>query len=121
MDAINNTFNFEYATCGELSIPSKNINCEGVDDKMQMKYYYTDNPDIYIYIGFTTGANYEWDDQPFIEGCADYTNVVPPAIYSRPTGNYTVEWRVIRPSGTTTGVDYFTITEAQTLIYVLEY
>ena len=44
----NNTFNFEYAPCGELSIPSKNINCEGIDDKMQFKFYYTDNPDIYI-------------------------------------------------------------------------
>jgi hypothetical protein len=45
-----NTITFNYAPCGYLSIPSKNINCEGLDDKMQMKYYYTNDPDIYIYI-----------------------------------------------------------------------
>jgi len=38
-----------------------------------------------------------------------------------PAGNYTMEWRVIRPSGTTTGTDYFTVTEGDTTTYILEY
>ncbi|MGV6860242.1 MAG: hypothetical protein ACWA41_00630 [Putridiphycobacter sp.] len=44
----NNVVNFNYASCGYVNVPYSNVNCEGDDDKMQYKYYYTDNPDIYI-------------------------------------------------------------------------
>jgi hypothetical protein len=37
-----------YAPCGYVNVPYNNINCEGVDDKMQYKFYYTENTDIYI-------------------------------------------------------------------------
>ena len=43
-----NLVNFDFLTCGNAIVPTSNINCEGGDDKMQYKYYYTDNPDIYI-------------------------------------------------------------------------
>jgi hypothetical protein len=45
----NNTFNFKYATCGNLDIKSNNINCEGTSDELRFRYYYSVNPDIYIY------------------------------------------------------------------------
>jgi hypothetical protein len=54
-----------------------------------------------------------------ISGCQDYSNVI--VVKSRPAGNYTLEWQVIRPSGTTTGIDYFTVNENDTTTYVLEY
>ena len=92
----NNTFNFNYATCGELDIKSNNINCEGNSDELRFRYYYSDNPDTYIYTGF--GNLTDWNPQVSITGCQDYSNV---NIYnSRPSGNYILEWQVIRPSGT---------------------
>ena len=45
-----NTINFNYAPCGWVNVPTNNVNCEGENDKMQYRYYVTDNPDIYIYI-----------------------------------------------------------------------
>jgi hypothetical protein len=73
--------------------------------------------EIYIYKGFL--INYDWNLQVSISGCQDYSNVI---IYnSRPAGDYTVEWQVIRPSGTTTGIDYFTVNENDTTTYLLEY
>jgi hypothetical protein len=113
----NNTFNFKYGTCGYVNLPRTNSNCEGPDDKFRYKYYYTDNPDIYIYIGFL--YQNEWDPEDFIAGCIDYSNIN--VYHSRPTGNYTIEWQVERPSGTTTGIDYFTITENDTTNYLIEY
>jgi hypothetical protein len=44
-----NNIVFNYAPCGYLRNLSKNVNCEGQDDKMQLKFYYTANPDIYIW------------------------------------------------------------------------
>ena len=41
---------FNYAPCGYVKVPTNNVNCEGTNDKMQYKYYYTVNPDIYIRI-----------------------------------------------------------------------
>ncbi|MGV6860243.1 MAG: hypothetical protein ACWA41_00635 [Putridiphycobacter sp.] len=53
-----------------------------------------------------------------MEGCTNFNG----DFYSEvPAGNYTFEWRVIRPSGTTTGIDYFTVTEGDTTTYILEY
>jgi len=43
-----NNITFKYAPCGFYRPLYKNINCEGTDDKMQYKFYYTYNPDIYI-------------------------------------------------------------------------
>ena len=43
-----NTINFDYSPCGFVKIPTNNVNCEGGEDKMQYKYYYTDNSDIYM-------------------------------------------------------------------------
>jgi hypothetical protein len=43
-----NNITFNYAPCGYVNVPYNNINCEGVNDKMQYKYYYTADPDIYI-------------------------------------------------------------------------
>ena len=109
--------NFNYAPCGYVNVPYNNINCEGVNDKMQYKYYYTADPDIYIYRGFTA-KQLEWNEILFVEGCANFNG----DFYSKvPTGNYTFEWRVIRPSGTTAGTDYFTVTEGDTTTYILEY
>ncbi|MGV6861639.1 MAG: hypothetical protein ACWA41_07690, partial [Putridiphycobacter sp.] len=116
-----NNITFNYTSCGYVSTPSKNVNCEGIDDKMQFKFYYSNDSNIYLYTGYTIGANHQWDSISFIEGCVDYTNVTPPAVYERPVGDYTIEWRVIRPSGTTTGIDYFTVTEGDTTTYILEY
>jgi len=48
-----NNINFNYALCGYVSVPSKNVNCEGLNDKMQFKYYYSNKPEIYIYTGYT--------------------------------------------------------------------
>ncbi len=45
-----NNINFNYAPCGYLRNLSKNVNCEGQDDKMQFKFYVTVDPNIYIYI-----------------------------------------------------------------------
>ncbi|MGV6861100.1 MAG: hypothetical protein ACWA41_04980 [Putridiphycobacter sp.] len=116
-----NDITFKYAPCGYLRNLSKNVNCEGSSDKMQLKFYYSDNPDIYIYRGFTTGANHEWNDVFYIEGCFDNTNTTDMSAWDIPAGDYTIEWRVIRPSGTTTGIDYFTVTEGDTTTYILEY
>jgi hypothetical protein len=43
-----NNITFNYAPCGSVNVPYKNVNCEGGTDKMRYKYYYTGNPDIYI-------------------------------------------------------------------------
>jgi hypothetical protein len=61
----------------------------------------------------------EWDPADFIEGCQDYSNGI--SYNSRPAGDYTLEWQVERPSGTTTGIDYFTINENDTTTYLIEY
>ncbi len=115
--------NFNYAPCGCLTLPRKNVNCEGPNDKMQLKYYYTNNPDVYFYKGYTTGENHDWNDVFFIEGCVDNTYLLNENICGTevPAGNYTIEWIVYRPSGTTTGIDYFTVAENDTTTYVLEY
>ena len=52
-----------------------------------------------------------------MEGCIDTCG----SYFNIPQGNYTFEWIVNRPSGTTTGTDYFTVTESDTTTYVLEY
>jgi methionine-rich copper-binding protein CopC len=48
-------------------------------------------------------------------------SAVFPVFNERSVGNYTVEWEVIRTSGTTTGTDSFTINENDTTTYVIEY
>jgi hypothetical protein len=110
-----NNITFNYAPCGYVNVPTNNVNCEGSDDKMQYRYYYTKKPDIYIYRGF--GSLTDWSENTFVNGCVSY----PGDFNSVPAGNYTFEWRVIRPSGTTTGIDYFTVTEGDTTNYLLEY
>ncbi|MGV6861120.1 MAG: hypothetical protein ACWA41_05080 [Putridiphycobacter sp.] len=114
----NNVINFNYAPCAYYDIRTNNINCEGDDDEFRFRFYYTDNPDIYIYRGF--GNLNEWNEQVAIYGCQDYSNS-DPYYRSIPSGNYTLEWEVRRPSGTTTGIDYFTVTEGDTTTYILEY
>lgn len=114
---VSNTVNFEYATCGMLDIKSNNINCEGTSDEFRFRYYYSDDPDVYIYTGF--GYLTGWNPQVNISGCKDYSTVN--IYHSRPAGSYTLEWQVIRPSGTTNGSDNFTVTENDTTTYVLEY
>ena len=98
-----------------MNIKDININCEGSNDKF--RYYYTENPDVYKYTGF--GDLNEWYPDFFKSGCVDNSNI--DLFYSRPSGDYTLEWMVERPSGTTTGIDYFTVTEGDTLTYILEY
>ena len=114
-----NNITFNYAPCGYCRILYKNINCEGADDKMQFKFYVTEDSDIYIYMGY--GTIDSWNNVFFINGCSDNTNVPNVGVFDVPNGNYTIEWRVIRPSGTTTGIDYFTVTEGDTTTYLLEY
>lgn len=112
-----NTINFNYTSCGNVIIPTNNINCEGINDTLRYKYYYTSNPDIYIYKGFTHGDGLSWNSNSGTPGCLNY-----PGFYNKiPSGDYTMEWVVERPSGTITGIDYFTITENDTTTYVLEY
>ena len=72
----------------------------------------------YIYTGYIDG-DYNWNNDNFLLGCIDYSNAE--SYNSRPTGNYTIEWQVERPSSTTTGIDYFTITENDTTNYLIEY
>jgi hypothetical protein len=60
-------------------------------------------------------------DLTFLEGCYDNTNASMGNFFEIPTGNYTMEWIVYRPSGTTTGIDNFTVTEGDTTTYILEY
>ncbi|MGV6862653.1 MAG: hypothetical protein ACWA41_12850 [Putridiphycobacter sp.] len=62
----------------------------------------------------------EWNEQVAIYGCQDYSNS-DPYYRSIPSGNYTLEWEVRRISGTTTGIDYFTVIEGDTTTYILEY
>ncbi|PWH84760.1 hypothetical protein [Brumimicrobium oceani] len=113
----NNLVIFEYTHCGYLDIKSNNINCEDANDEFRYKYYVSSNPDIYIYKGFL--YNGVWDPEDFIKGCQDYSGIY---IYNqRPVGNYTVEWEVKRTSGTTTGIDNFTITENDSTSYLIEY
>ncbi|PKR82060.1 hypothetical protein CW751_01610 [Brumimicrobium salinarum] len=114
----NNLVDFEYLACGYINLPRVNTNCEGPNDKFRYKYYYTDDKDIYIYTGYID-ANYNWQENKFLEGCIDYSNAV--SYNSRPVGNYTIEWMVERTSGTTTGIDNFTITENDSLTYLIEY
>ncbi|PWH84758.1 hypothetical protein [Brumimicrobium oceani] len=111
----NNLVVFDYLTCGKVIVPTNNINCEGVDDKMQYKYYYTENPEIYKYRG--AGGYPDWSEITFVEGCTSF----PGGYNLIPVGNYTFEWRVIRQSGTTTGIDYFTVTENDTTTYIFDY
>ncbi|MGV6861099.1 MAG: hypothetical protein ACWA41_04975 [Putridiphycobacter sp.] len=110
-----NNINFNYSPCGYVNLPSDNVNCEGSDDKMQYRYYYTESSDVYIYRGF--GNITDWSENTFVNGCVSYPGDFNPV----PVGNYTFEWRVIRPSGTTSGIDYFTVTEGDTTTYILEY
>ncbi|MGV6861121.1 MAG: hypothetical protein ACWA41_05085 [Putridiphycobacter sp.] len=112
-----NDITFNYAPCGHVNVPTNNINCEGSDDTLRYKFFYTDNLDIYIYKGFTHGDGLSWNENAGTPGCLNY-----PGFYTQvPSGNYTIEWQVIRPSGTTTGIDYFTVTEGDTTTYILEY
>ena len=112
-----NTINFNYAPCGYLNIKDININCEGSSDKFRYRYYYKNNPNIYTYNGF--GNIDQWDPYSYKLGCVDNSNI--DVFYLRPIGDYTIEWIVERPSGTTTGIDYFTVTEGDTTTYLLEY
>ena len=114
----NNTFNFNYAACGAFNLKYTNVNCTGNNDMFQLKYYVIDNPEIYIYRGYTSGPNYEWSEVFFIEGCQSYLGDFSEDI---PVGDYKIEWRVIRSSGTTTGSDIFTVTENDSTTYLLEY
>ena len=72
---------------------------------------------IYIYIGFLYQK--KWDPENFVSGCVDFSNTE--SYYERPAGDYTIEWMVERPSGITTGIDYFTINENDTTNYLIEY
>jgi hypothetical protein len=114
-DGQDNNITFNYAPCGYVNICFKNINCEGTNDKMQYKYYYTADPDVYLYRGF--GKLDSWNNLIFVEGCIDTCG----SFFEVPSGDFTFEWRVIRPSVTTTGTDYFTVTEVDTTTYLLEY
>ena len=107
--------NFNYAPCGYTNICFKNINCEGANDKMQYKYYYTADPEVYLYRGF--GTLDSWNNLIYVEGCIDTCGT----FFKVPSGKFTFEWIVERPSGTTTGTDYFTVTEGDTTTYLLEY
>jgi len=111
----NNDVIFKYAPCGYVIVPTNNVNCEGINDKMQYKYYIPSDLDIYIYRGF--GDYLDWSKNTFVESCVSF----PGSYNSIPIGDYTIEWRVIRPSDTTTGIDYFTVTENDTTTYLIEY
>jgi hypothetical protein len=113
-----NNVDFNYAACGYFDIRTNNVNCESIDDEVRFRFYYTDNPDIYIYRGF--GNLNEWNEQVAIYGCEDFSNS-DPYYRSIPSGNYTLEWEVRRPSGIVDGTDYFTVTEGDTTTYILEY
>ncbi|MGV6860240.1 MAG: hypothetical protein ACWA41_00620 [Putridiphycobacter sp.] len=114
----NNVVNFKYAPCTYFDVSTNNVNCEGSTDKLWYKYYYTDNPDIYIYRGFTGVGDTVWDPNAGTQGCVNYIGDFYDKI---PAGNYTFEWHIERPSGIVDGIDYFTVTEGDTTSYVLEY
>ena len=113
----NNVVNIDYLKCGYLDIKSNNLNCEDSSDEFRFRFYFSNNPDIYTYKGF--GTLNEWHNQA-IYGCMDYSNAEP-FYRDVPEGEYTVEWEVIRQSGTTTGTNVFTITENDTITYIIEY
>jgi hypothetical protein len=112
-----NNINFNYAPCGWVNVPTNNVNCEGNNDTLRYKFYYTKDLNVYIYKGFTHGDGLSWDLNSGTPGCLNN-----PGFYIQiPSGDYTIEWEVNRPSGTTTGIDYFTVAENDTTTYVLEY
>jgi hypothetical protein len=45
-----NTITFNYAPCGNVIVPTNNINCQGIYDTIRYIYQFENNPDIYIYI-----------------------------------------------------------------------
>ena len=114
----NNNINFEYGVCGSVNVPTNNFNCEGPSDKLWYKYYYTMNPDIYLYRGFTGVGDTGWDPNAGTLGCLNYAGDYYEKI---PAGDYTFEWHIERPSGVVDGIDYFTVTENDTTTYLLEY
>jgi len=117
-DGQNNVVNFNYAPCGYVNLQRKSINCEGATDKFGYKYYYNDNPEVYYYTGFVSGSDHHWNNSFFLEGCNDYLGDFSE---KRPSGKYTIEWIVERPSGTTNGSGTFVITEGDTTNYLIEY
>lgn len=111
----NNNVNFEYLKCGLANIHRENVNCEGETDELRYKFYYTQNPDIYIYSGF--GNLNQWSYN-FIAGCNAYFGNYSVSV---PEGEYTIEWQTTRPSGITTGTGTFTVYANDTTTYLIQY
>ncbi len=117
-EGADNVFNFKYGTCGYLNFQYNSVFCEGPNDKFQYKYYTSINSEMYFYTGFTTGADNNWSENTFLDGCrtylGDYSKIIP-------VGPYEIAWRVIRGTDTTYGTDTFYINENDTTTYLIEY
>ena len=114
----NNNVEFKYLKCGYLNLPRVNVNCENSDDKFRLKYYYSADQEIYIYIGYLD-VNLNWDPNKFLAGCIDYSNI---NVYNElPAGNYSVEWQVERQSGTTYDSVSLVVSENDTTTYIIQY
>ena len=114
----NNVINFKYAPGGYFNAQRNNIACEGPTDKFQYVFNVLGNPDIYIYTGFVSGADYHWTPTVFIEGCHSYLGDQSRLV---PIGTYEIAWRVIRGTDTTYGADTFVIEENDTTTHLIEY
>ncbi|MEO9532713.1 MAG: hypothetical protein ABJG68_16960 [Crocinitomicaceae bacterium] len=108
----------DYLKCGYINLPRINSNCESEQDRFRFKYYFTANPEVYIYTGYLD-SEMNWDPDDYLEGCIDYSTAQ--SYNDRPVGNYTIEWMVERTSGTTYGVDTFEIFENDSTTYLIEY
>ena len=105
-DEKTNVFNFQFLKGGYVKILHNNINCEGSSDDLVYEYKYSSEPSIH--------SKKMWSYQ----GCNNFNN----GLYTKtPVGNYTIEWQVSRPSGITTGIDYFTVTENDSTTHLIEY
>ena len=115
----NNNVEFKYLKCGYANIHRENVNCEGGTDEFRYVYYYTQDPDIYIYRGFISGPStaYTWSYN-FNAGCYSYYGDKSILV---PEGVYTLEWQASRPSGITTGTSTFTVNANDTTTFLIEY
>ncbi|MFT4599837.1 MAG: hypothetical protein ACI857_000004 [Arenicella sp.] len=113
-----NNFTIEYLECGFVSVPFENINCFNSNDKMWFKYYYTENPEFYMYRGYTSGDGSEWSEIAFYSGCGSYSGDLHEKV---PEGNFTFEWRVERENGVTSGSDNFSVNKNDTTVYIFDY
>ncbi|MCB9222752.1 MAG: hypothetical protein H6582_01140 [Crocinitomicaceae bacterium] len=116
--ASNNNVNFKYLKCGYLNLPRVNSNCEGPTEQFRLRYYYSQDQNIFYYTGYVD-ANFDWDPNKYLEGCIDYSN--HNVYYPVPEGQYSLEWQVVRQSGTVYGSQTIEVIKSDTTNHLISY